>query len=458
MSVGKARTVRLFVFVVFVVFVTLVVYLVGLYVNNKNYQEKLVSCNQLYQKIAINKLISENTDKCQDKKTINEISALISNFQVQYDTFDLKVQKMSSEINADIIENNFFRQKLKGVLELVEVQNNTSSVTVGLSLSSSANLTLREQEAKLLVKSDQIKANKAKVQELLKFQMNEVESKLKVFPELKTSQTGIFLTDYYNQNLKAQVLNYGLFLNNVTELNKSINDKAIELEKVNRELALKIQANQYKTFTSNEFRALYEEMVYEKTNPPVKDLVVYALREANLKVSQIAEKRGYKKRVTAIESGLQSIGSQKLQLEAREALVQLIQNASKDGIDLSLISGYRSVDDQIYLFTTRLGVSSNADLIASERVDTQIDKVLETTAAPTYSRHHTGYTFDLGCSSIDFTDFKNTNCYEWISKDNFYQAKKLGLIPSYPEGVEKQGPNPEAWEYVWIGTGKLKNF
>jgi LAS superfamily LD-carboxypeptidase LdcB len=42
-----------------------------------------------------------------------------------------------------------------------------------------------------------------------------------------------------------------------------------------------------------------------------------------------------------------------------------------------------------------------------------------------------------------------------MSKDNYLQAKKYGWIPSYPEGAQQQGPEPEAWEYVWVGTASL---
>ncbi len=29
-------------------------------------------------------------------------------------------------------------------------------------------------------------------------------------------------------------------------------------------------------------------------------------------------------------------------------------------------------------------------------------------------------------------------------------------MPSYPDDVEDQGPNPEPWEFVWVGTGLIR--
>ena len=61
---------------------------------------------------------------------------------------------------------------------------------------------------------------------------------------------------------------------------------------------------------------------------------------------------------------------------------------------------------------------------------------------------------DLG-SGKDFTDFGSTRAYEWLSSDNYLNAKRFGFIPSYPQGAGKQGPDPEPWEYVWVGEDRL---
>jgi LAS superfamily LD-carboxypeptidase LdcB len=73
---------------------------------------------------------------------------------------------------------------------------------------------------------------------------------------------------------------------------------------------------------------------------------------------------------------------------------------------------------------------------------------------PGYSRHHTGYTIDLWCEDGSST-FLSSSCYKWISDNNYLKAKQSGWIPSYPAGTDDQGPEPEPWEYVWVGTERL---
>lgn len=58
---------------------------------------------------------------------------------------------------------------------------------------------------------------------------------------------------------------------------------------------------------------------------------------------------------------------------------------------------------------------------------------------------------DFGCNSDNLVNFKTTSCFTWISKNNYENAKRFGIIPSYPSGASNQGPNPEEWEYVWVG-------
>jgi LAS superfamily LD-carboxypeptidase LdcB len=73
------------------------------------------------------------------------------------------------------------------------------------------------------------------------------------------------------------------------------------------------------------------------------------------------------------------------------------------------------------------------------------------TAVPGYSRHHTGYTVDIACENQTTLSFIYTVCFKWLSQNNYERTKKFGWIPSYPEEAVLQGPEPESWEYVWVG-------
>lgn len=140
-----------------------------------------------------------------------------------------------------------------------------------------------------------------------------------------------------------------------------------------------------------------------------------------------------------------------LQPLAAKSWYELKDAARRAGYPMSLLSAYRSLNYQKDLFAQRLfdqGVTTSQ--LASGAGDGAIDKTLEITAVPGYSRHHTGYTVDLWCEDGS-TAFLLSSCYKWISAESYKNAMTFGWIPSYPEGASEQGPEPEPWEYVWVG-------
>jgi D-alanyl-D-alanine carboxypeptidase len=143
-----------------------------------------------------------------------------------------------------------------------------------------------------------------------------------------------------------------------------------------------------------------------------------------------------------------------LQPLAAKSWQELKAAAKKDGLGMSLVSGYRSPKSQRDLFTERLYSTGVTDKqISAGTPDNSVNATLSMTAVPGYSRHHTGYTIDIHCD--DGLAFGVSTCNQWITKDNYANAKKYGWIPSYPPGAGEQGPEPEAWEYVWVGTDVL---
>lgn len=217
-----------------------------------------------------------------------------------------------------------------------------------------------------------------------------------------------------------------------------------------------VQVPQPKVWDGKAFEDLYANYKYNFVGTTSELVDIYGNVKANQYVANKAEKRGYTRRAQAIETRLVKIDSQRLQPEATDAYIQLKSNAKAEGLTLVLVSGYRSVANQKSIFNSRFVAPTTAAIIDGS-LDTELDEVLSTSSVPGYSRHHTGYTFDIGCNSSELVTFKNTQCFDWISKDNYAQARKAGLIPSYPDGATNQGPNPEEWEYVWVGVEALKN-
>jgi D-alanyl-D-alanine carboxypeptidase len=170
--------------------------------------------------------------------------------------------------------------------------------------------------------------------------------------------------------------------------------------------------------------------------------------------------------VQAITENLSTVDGFKLQSKAVEDWKSLKAAALKDGVSLGLVSGFRGYEDQRIIFTQGLqeqgikqfGRNYTNEEILSGIASEGINSVLISRSIPGYSKHHTGYTIDITDSSSNktFTRFDETAGYKWISENNFYNAKRFGFIPSYPKGGSNFGPNPESWEYVWVGRDVLK--
>lgn len=213
-----------------------------------------------------------------------------------------------------------------------------------------------------------------------------------------------------------------------------------------------------KQFTAEQFKALYNSHIYPNTEPIDTPPSITGNEKADARIRKLAEKRGYKLTATPVASIVHTEeprleDNDLLQPNALIAWQDLKAAATKDGITLTMTSAYRSIEFQRQLFLGRLQAAGvNVGRILEGYADDEIDAVLSRAAIPGYSRHHTGYTIDLSCNGVGLENFINTTCYKWLSKNNFENVKKAGWVPSYPEGVGGTGPEPESWEFIWVGT------
>lgn len=216
-----------------------------------------------------------------------------------------------------------------------------------------------------------------------------------------------------------------------------------------------------KTFTGQEFKDLYTSIAYPNIQQLINPPEITGNVLADNRIRELADLRGYKLTTVPLGSIIKIdeprlAGDDLLQPLAAESWKTLKEAAKKDGIPLSLNAAYRSIDYQRDLFLQRLYANGTTALqIAQGAGDSAINGTLGLTAVPGYSRHHTGYTIDLWCEDGSYT-FASSSCFNWISKDNYRIAKENGWIPSYPEGTDQQGPEPEPWEYVWVGVDALR--
>ncbi|MEZ5180928.1 MAG: D-alanyl-D-alanine carboxypeptidase family protein [Acidimicrobiales bacterium] len=172
--------------------------------------------------------------------------------------------------------------------------------------------------------------------------------------------------------------------------------------------------------------------------------------EADARIAELARARGYVLRATH-QGDLVDAAGVPLDPTAAQALQALIDDAAAAGYDLRVAYGYRSVDYQRNIILSRISGLSDAE-IASGAADAQIDAVIDGVAPPGFSKHHTGFAVDLRSGGGGAADFRNSPVERWLRADNFAVAKRHGFIPSYPEGAGPQGPHPEPWEYVYVGT------
>jgi LAS superfamily LD-carboxypeptidase LdcB len=247
----------------------------------------------------------------------------------------------------------------------------------------------------------------------------------------------------------------GLSDTHKTKPKDTLTDKAVTV-------APKEKTGKLTTFTPQQFKDLARDIRYPNTQPFPEPPVITGNKTADERIRAIAAKRGFVLTAVPVSpitriAEPRLLGDDLLQLYAAISWSFLKASARRDDIPLSLLSAYRSPAYQRQLFTQRLyATGATPGTIAAGKSDALVAKTLTMTAPPGYSRHHTGYTIDLACEDGS-SAFVQSVCYRWIRADNYKIAKFAGWIPSYPAGAGAQGPEPEPWEYVWVGKDRTAN-
>lgn len=137
--------------------------------------------------------------------------------------------------------------------------------------------------------------------------------------------------------------------------------------------------------------------------------------------------------VPSSKAGLQ------LRQEAAGAAEDLFSAARQDGVDLSLLSAYRSYE---YQQGTYGGWVERYGQAEADRIS----------ARPGFSEHQTGLAMDVGAASGACAleqCFGDTPEGAWVAE----QAAEHGWIVRYPDGAEATtGYSPEPWHLRYLGT------
>lgn len=265
----------------------------------------------------------------------------------------------------------------------------------------------------------------------------------------QSRQYAQLLTAEYPQNL--------FLLSSLGEYETNL-QKEIESQLKNRNLLTSIsfeEFDKYRVVIDNEYvefsRTLFEagEQSNQAWFSPIADTVI----------KEMATARGFTYKKTAkLEELVIAPDGYALRQGVRESFDILQQAARKDGVEFNLVSAFRDQESQLVLFRNEMlkyGVQlsrlNDERYINASTTREMLDKVLTRVAPPGFSRHHSGITVDL--ASPEGYDFGTTSAYRWLSENNYYNAKRFGFLPSYPQLDEltKYGPNPEAWEYFYAG-------
>lgn len=125
---------------------------------------------------------------------------------------------------------------------------------------------------------------------------------------------------------------------------------------------------------------------------------------------------------------------QSMSLHAGRAWSEMKQVAASAGIELQLVSAYRSVDYQAGIIQRKLDRGQS------------VDQILKASAAPGYSEHHSGNALDI--STPGYTpleeEFEHSPAFDWLKKS----AGSYGFTMSYPRN-NPHGVCYEPWHWCW---------
>lgn len=110
------------------------------------------------------------------------------------------------------------------------------------------------------------------------------------------------------------------------------------------------------------------------------------------------------------------------------------QAALADGIELMMISTFRSVDRQAELLGAKIAKGMT------------MEQALEYSAYPGFSEHHSGNAIDIGsteCSHLE-EEFETTAAFDWLMRN----AGDFGFVMTYPRDNE-YGIAYEPWHWCF---------
>ncbi|WP_373480402.1 D-alanyl-D-alanine carboxypeptidase family protein [Geminocystis sp.] len=131
--------------------------------------------------------------------------------------------------------------------------------------------------------------------------------------------------------------------------------------------------------------------------------------------------------------------------DAGDAFKRMKTDAKAQGVQLVLISGFRSIPDQTKLFQKQIQKRGSKEAAS------------KLSAPPGHSEHHTGYALDIGDGkqpSLDLKfQFESSQAYSWLTNN----AHKYGFELSFPKD-NIQGVSFEPWHWRYVGSNQANSI
>ncbi|BAQ60099.1 D-alanyl-D-alanine carboxypeptidase [Geminocystis sp. NIES-3708] len=134
-----------------------------------------------------------------------------------------------------------------------------------------------------------------------------------------------------------------------------------------------------------------------------------------------------------------------LHQEAGNAFNRMRADAKVQGVELVLISGFRSISDQTKLFQKQIQKRGSKEAAS------------KLSAPPGHSEHHTGYALDIGDGkqpSLDLKfQFESSQAYSWLTNN----AHRYGFELSFPKN-NIQGVSFEPWHWRYVASNQANSI
>jgi D-alanyl-D-alanine dipeptidase len=165
-------------------------------------------------------------------------------------------------------------------------------------------------------------------------------------------------------------------------------------------------------------------------------------------VDKPKEKYGHKAHNEADSDDLTTVATpaglgrtETLHKDAATAFDKMAQDAAKEGVFLTVVSGHRPESEQQTLFDQQVAKQGSEE------------KAAKISAPAGYSEHATGYALDVGNGNdVNLNaSFESTPAYKWLNEN----ATKYGFTQSFNGGAN-QGADNEPWHWRYEGTAAAK--